>query len=64
MNALKNSRLPIVMVMALTMTTIQSPSQAQEISPHLLVIAETLALSTGDAYIELRDQALDPLTSK
>lgn len=31
---------------------------AQEISPDLLVIAETLALSTGDAYIELRDQAL------
>ena len=58
MNALKSSRLPVVMVMALAMTTIQSLSQAQEISPHLLVIAETLALSTGDAYIELRDQAL------
>ncbi|MCH8345142.1 MAG: hypothetical protein IH983_14310 [Planctomycetes bacterium] len=58
MNALKSSRLPVVMVMALSMAAVQNPSQAQGISPDLLVIAETLVLSTGDAYIELRDQAL------
>ncbi|MCH8824842.1 MAG: hypothetical protein IH984_15200 [Planctomycetes bacterium] len=58
MNALKSSTLQVVMVVAISIITVNSSSQAQEISPQLIVIAETMVPATGDAYISLRDQAL------